>query len=168
VIAIGQRFGRLVTDAEVRLPVGSGRQMRLHYVCLCDCGAVTKPIMSSNLTSGRTMSCGCRHGEAVRENGLANKRHGHSCGQALSPTYSSWRSMRHRCANPRSPDFPDYGGRGITVCERWRSFDDFLADMGERPAGTTIDRAENDEGYRPGNCRWATPLEQRHNQRRCQ
>lgn len=75
--------------------------------------------------------------------------------------------MKKRCTEPNHEKYPNYGGRGITVCERWmHSFENFLEDMGERPEGTTLDRKENDKGYFPDNCRWATPLEQRHNQRR--
>ena len=81
-------------------------------------------------------------------------------------TYRSWDGMLQRCHNPRNPRYPDYGGRGITVCERWCSFANFYADMGERPEGTSIDRIDNDGNYELGNCRWATASEQQRNQRR--
>jgi hypothetical protein len=91
--------------------------------------------------------------------------HGHRRGRFPSPTYNSWRAMRARCNYPTHPYYPNYGGRGIRVCERWRFFAHFLADMGERPAGTTLDRIDPELDYEPGNCRWATPLQQRWNRR---
>jgi hypothetical protein len=83
-----------------------------------------------------------------------------------TPTYRSWQAMRQRCTNPTNASWAHYGGRGITVCERWQdSFESFLADMGERPTGRTLDRVDVDGNYEPGNCRWATPLEQARNKR---
>ncbi|MGN8062766.1 hypothetical protein ACTJK4_14000 [Ralstonia sp. 22111] len=92
-----------------------------------------------------------------------NERHG----QSNSPTWKSWRSMRDRCGNPGSRSYSDYGGRGISVCERWNLFENFLADMGERPSRRhSIDRYPNTDGnYEPTNCRWATPAEQARNRR---
>jgi hypothetical protein len=107
--------------------------------------------------------------EAARRLGLSRRTHGHSGNgknQPQSPTYQSWRAMKARCLQPRSRDFPRYGGRGIHVDPRWlgpEGFGNFLADLGERPGGMTLDRIDNDGGYEPGNTRWASPIEQRRN-----
>jgi hypothetical protein len=82
-----------------------------------------------------------------------------------TPTYSSWNAMHARCTKPADVAYPYYGGRGITVCERWESYDAFCDDMGEKPAGMSLDRIDNDKGYEPGNCRWATPKQQNRNAR---
>jgi len=100
--------------------------------------------------------------------GAANRRHGHSPRNGkLSLTYHSWQAMKLRCYYPSQPGFKNYGARGIAVCDRWRnSFENFLADMGERPEGKTLDRYPNNDGnYEPGNCRWATLSEQQRNRR---
>jgi hypothetical protein len=124
----------------------------------------------ANLTSGRQVSCGCYMLEAARAAGAASAVHGHARG-AKSRTYVTWMAMIQRTTDPNSTAWPRYGGRGITVCNRWRNgangkrpFECFLDDMGERPEGTSIDRWPNGQGnYEPGNCRWATRKQQANN-----
>jgi hypothetical protein len=91
-------------------------------------------------------------------------RHGHAVHPG-SPTYTSWRAMVARCTNPRSSQWDRYGGSGVRVCDRWRRFENFLADMGERPTGKTLDRKSGDGDYEPANCRWATKTQQERNKR---
>lgn len=96
----------------------------------------------------------------------ASLTHGHTAGKKASRTFNSWRAMIGRCLNPNAFKYSAYGARGVKVCDRWREFSNFLADMGERPEGKTIDRWPDPAGnYEPINCRWATPKEQRLNQR---
>jgi hypothetical protein len=100
-----------------------------------------------NLSTGKTQSCGCLFAET-----LGNRR---THGMSRTPTYGVWQDMRKRCENPKSKSYPDYGGRGIKVCKRWLRFENFLADMGERPSlQHEIDRVDNDGDYKPGNVRW--------------
>jgi len=93
------------------------------------------------------------------------KTHGHARNYEQSPTYRSWACMIYRCSSPSCGSYSRYGAKGVTVCDRWKVFANFLADMGERPTGKFIDRKDNTKGYEPGNCRWATRKEQNQNQR---
>lgn len=93
-------------------------------------------------------------------------RHGHAGRGKVSKTYRAWQNMRRRCTDPKTPQFADYGGRGITICPEWGEFATFLADMGEAPANKSLDRRDNDKGYSKDNCRWATRREQNQNTRK--
>lgn len=93
--------------------------------------------------------------------------HGHARGYKVTATYNSWSNMLCRCDQPARPDYCYYGGKGVTICPRWRTFENFLADMGERPQGTTLHRLENEKGYQPDNCVWATPFEQNQHSSNC-
>lgn len=104
-----------------------------------------------------------KHTPGYSHNGRFIVRHGHS---RRTPTYVSWVGMIQRCTNPKTANFRLYGGRGIKVCQRWLEFDAFLADVGCRPAGMSLDRIDSDGHYEPGNVRWATASEQRANQRK--
>jgi hypothetical protein len=150
----GQVFGRLT--AETYLP-GSRNSRRAQWQCRCECGASTS-VDTHGLRSGHTQSCGCLHQETVR---ITNKTHGRT--QTIE--YRSWAHAKERCMNPNAKSYARYGGRGITMCRRWRnSFEAFFADMGPKPSPKhSLDRINNDGPYSPKNCRWATQLQQARN-----
>lgn len=156
----GQRYGRLLVLTQAPHITGNTA-----WLCQCDCGG-EKVVPSSYLRTGSTKSCGCLPREQYGLNGkLSSTTHGQASNPTL--TYNSWNAMKQRCFNPLATNYHKYGARGITVDPSWvDSFETFFADMGERPAGTSLDRIDTAGNYEPGNCRWATPTEQNQNRRR--
>lgn len=146
----GKKFGRLAAQN----CVGRNKHGAAVWSCLCDCGNQYE-VVSHDLRKGHTQSCGCLRKEVAAKTNLV---HGHTAYKGLrkSSTYTVWQNMISRCYNSRAGSYPNYGGKGITVCDRWRSsFINFLSDMGERPESLSIDRKDSGGNYEPGNCRWA-------------
>jgi hypothetical protein len=157
----GQKFSRLV----VLKPLADRFHGSVVWECRCDCGATTR-VVAYRLKQGVTKSCGCWDCEATTLRNIARTKHGHAKTYNQSPTYRIWQGMINRCENPKHRNYKHYGAKGITVHPRWRaSFEAFLADMGERPLGLTLDRKKPHLGYGPDNCRWATDAEQAVNRR---
>lgn len=163
-LVVGMRFDRLLLLESID---GFGEATR--WRARCDCGSeciVSQRRLRRTTTLQGAKSCGCFRRSLEFGNAIAasKTRHGHRrhTRNGRSPTWLTWTSMIQRCENPSHKSYVRYGGRGIGVCVRWReSFESFLKDMGERPNGRTLDRFPNSNGnYEPGNCRWATTLEQ--------
>ena len=167
-----KRFGRLLVIGRIDQSIAP-RIREPYWHCLCDCGT-EKICSSNNLISGRTRSCGCYQ----RELPPIRLRHGCARKGKVSKTWLTWQRIKTRCFDSNDHSYPYYGARGITMCSGWKnSFESFIEDMGETPAGRSIDRIDNDDGYHCGhcdecianrwktNCRWATPLEQGRNKR---
>lgn len=132
-------------------------------MCRCQCGT-ERPVLLSNLKSRKSKSCGCYRSKRTAETKV---RHGHARKGRTTPEFICWQAMIGRCTRPNHVSYRNYGGRGITVCERWLTFEEFLSDMGYRPSSLhSLDRIDVDGDYEPANCRWATRKVQRANQRR--
>lgn len=152
-MAAGQRYNRLT--AMERL--GSNRNGMSIWRFRCDCGYLIE-VSASSVRTENTKSCGCIRSEG----GTKNRKHGMSS----SKIYHAWHKMLMRCINPTVKAYPYYGGRGVTICERWHKFENFYADMGPRPSPKhSIERIDNDGNYCPENCKWVTMAEQNSNKR---
>ena len=148
----GKRFGRL------EVVEFSHADNNAFWICKCDCGNI-KTIRGSDLTRHQSTSCGCYSIEKTKE---TNTKHG----MIGTPIYYTWQGMIARCTNEDAPNYHNYGGIGITVCDKWRKFENFYADMGERPEGLTLDRKDNNGDYCKDNCKWSTDIEQHNNTRK--
>jgi len=152
----GLTFGRLTVLSESDLRTKDGK---VKWLCRCSCG-IEKIISGKELRNGDSRSCGCLERETLLKR---NTKHGLS----KTPEYHIWKAIKQRCCNIEDHAYKDYGGRGITMCDRWlNSFENFISDMGDKPEGLfSIDRKDNDLGYSPDNCFWATKKEQGKNKR---
>lgn len=134
---------------------------RPHYKCQCDCGNI-RVVSGKYLRKGLSKSCGC-YGAEQRK--LASTKHGHSSRGGKSVEYKAWVNMKNRCNDPKNKQYKDYGGRGVSICDRWlNSFENFISDMG-LCNGLTLDRIDVNGNYEPNNCKWSSQIEQQRNKR---
>ena len=155
----GHRFGRLVAILQTDKRTKSGN---VYWLCQCDCGKTTLVSSDHLRKNGGTQSCGCLQ---IDKTIISHLKHGFGARGLRHRAYQSWRNMIARCINPDNPAYKYYGGRGITVCKRWRKFTNFYSDMGYPPFGLTLERINNDGNYKRSNCKWATRKEQNKNKR---
>ena len=169
---IGVRVGRLTVAKESpKKRRGEGKGFRRYWECVCDCGSVVSISQDRLRLSEGSKSCGCLQRESAYLAGKSNRIHGESTHAGNTTEYRIWCGIVQRCCNPNDAAYEDYGGRGITMCPRWREsyvnfLKDLLSEIGRRPSiKLTIDRINNDRGYEPGNIRWATKTQQVQNSR---
>lgn len=149
-VVVGSQFNRWT------VLVVLGRRV----ICRCECGT-ERYVLRWDIVNGKSKSCGCWRNEVSK---TLHRTHGHAADGDHTPEYQSWRAMRERCFNPNADNYQHYGGKGIRVCDRWASFDNFLGDMGSKPSPRhSVERIDGSLGYTPENCRWAAAAEQQNN-----